>query len=301
MQQFQRSLALDHNSDETLRSLAAAYQKQGKASAAEDAYRKAVSLRPNYWGVYSAFGWFYYNQARYADAAGMFKKSIQLAPLNHSGYYNLGAMYLLLGQYQKAVDALKQSIALRPTADAHGNLGTVYFYMRRYSDSAESLQQALKIDPKDWLNWGNLGDTLFQIPARRTEARSAYQKAIELAKARLEVNPRDASALAFTADYYAMLDQEGQAREQLARALETAPMDADVLFRAAILYNHFGDTEKTLDFLGKSVAAGYSRTVIRDTPDFDRLKDDRRFRALIAGAYPGTTWTPGSGQVFTPS
>jgi len=301
VQQFQRSLDLDHNSDETLRFLAAAYQKQGKASAAEDAYRKAVSLRPNYWGVYSAFGWFYYNQARYADAAGMFKKSIQLAPLNHSGYYNLGAMYLLLGQYQKAVDALKQSIALRPTADAHGNLGTVYFYMRRYSDSAESLQQALKIDPKDWLNWGNLGDTLFQIPARRTEARSAYQKAIELAKARLEVNPRDASTLAFTADYYAMLDQEGQAREQLARALETAPMDADVLFRAAILYNHFGDTEKTLDFLGKSVSAGYSRTVIRDTPDFDRLKDDRRFRALIAGAYPGTTWTPGSGQVFTPS
>jgi eukaryotic-like serine/threonine-protein kinase len=283
VQQFQRSLDLDHTSDETLRSLAAAYQKQGKASAAEDAYRRAVSLRPNYWGVYGAFGWFYYNQARYADAAGMFKKSIQLAPLNHSGYYNLGAMYLLLGQYQKAVEALKQSIALRPTADAHGNLGTVYFYMRRYPDSADSLLQALKIDPKDWLNWGNLGDTLFQIPARRAEARSAYQKAIELAKARLEVNPRDASTLAFTADYYAMLDQEDQAREQLARALETAPADADVLFRAAILYNHFGDTEKTLDFLGKSVAAGYSRTVIRDTPDFDRLKDDRRFRALFVG------------------
>jgi serine/threonine-protein kinase len=62
--QFQRSLDLDHNSDETLRSLAAAYQKLGKASAAEEAYRKAISLRPNYWGVYNAFGTFYYNQAR---------------------------------------------------------------------------------------------------------------------------------------------------------------------------------------------------------------------------------------------
>jgi eukaryotic-like serine/threonine-protein kinase len=281
VQQFQRSLDLDHNSDETLRSLAAAYQKLGKASAAEDAYRKAISLRPNYWGVYSAFGTFYYSQARYADAAGMFKKSIQLAPLNYNGYSNLGAIYLLLGQYKEAVEALKQSIALRSTAESYGNLGTVYFYMRRYSDSVDSLQQALKIDPKDWLNWGNLGDTLFQIPARRAEARSAYQKAIELAQARLEVNPRDAFTLAFTADYYAMLDQERQARDQLTRALETAPADADVLFRAAILYNHFGDTEKTLDFLGKSVSAGYSRTVIRDTPDFDHLKDDRRFRALL--------------------
>jgi serine/threonine protein kinase/Tfp pilus assembly protein PilF len=76
--QFQRSLDLDHNSDETLRSLAAAYQKLGKASAAERAYRKAISLRPNYWGVYNAFGTFYYNQARYADAVAMFKKAIQL-------------------------------------------------------------------------------------------------------------------------------------------------------------------------------------------------------------------------------
>jgi serine/threonine-protein kinase len=116
--QFQRSLDLDHNSDETLRSLAAAYQKLGNASAAEEAYRKAISLRPNYWGVYNAFGTFYYNQARYADAVAMFKKAIQLAPLSYNGYSNLGAMYLLLGQYGEAVEALKQSIALRPTANS---------------------------------------------------------------------------------------------------------------------------------------------------------------------------------------
>ena len=281
VEQFQRSLDLDHNSDETLGSLADAYQKLGKASAAESAYRKAVSLRPNYWGVYSAFGAFYFHQVRYSDAAGMFKKAIQLAPLNYSGYLNLGAVYSQLGEYQEAVEALKQSIALRPTFVAYGNLGAVYFYMRRYSDSAESLQEALKIDPKDWQNWGNLGDTLFQVPARRAEAMSAYKKAIELAKTRLEVNPRDAYTLAFTADYYAMLDQERQAKEELARALELAPADADVLFRAAILHNHFADTEKTLVYLGKAVAAGYSPTVIRDTPDFDHLKDEPRYLRLL--------------------
>jgi serine/threonine protein kinase/tetratricopeptide (TPR) repeat protein len=283
VQQFQRSLDLDHNNDEALRSLAAAYQKLGNAPAAEEAYRKAISLRPNYWGVYSAFGTFYYNQARYSDAVGMFNKTIELAPLYYNGYSNLGAMYLLLGKYPEAVKALTRSIALRPTADSYGNLGTVYFYMRRYADSADSLQQALKIDPNDWLNWGNLGDTLFQIPARRAEAKSAYQKAIDLANARLEVNPRDALTLAFTADYCAVLDREVQAREKLARALETTPSDADVLFRAAILYNQFGNSDKTLDFLTKSVAAGYSRTVIRDTPDFDRLKGEQRFQALLAG------------------
>ena len=177
--------------------------------------------------------------------------------------------------------AFQQSIAVRPNFEAYGNLGAVYFYLRRYSDSAESVQQALKIDPKDWLNWGNLGDALYQIPARRSEARNAYQKAIDLAQARLEVNPRDAYILAFTADYHSMLDQERPAREDLARALAAEPTNADVLFRAAILYNHFGDTEKTLDFLAKAIAAGSSKAVIRDTPDFDHFANDARFRNLI--------------------
>jgi tetratricopeptide (TPR) repeat protein len=281
IEQFQRSLDLDHTSDETLRMLAAAYQKQGKASAAEEAYRKAISLRPTYWLVYSAFGTFYYNQARYLDAAAMFQKSIKLAPLNPRGYSNLGGIYLLLGRYGEAVEALKQSIALRPTVEAQGNLATGYFYMRRYADSAEVLQQALKVDDQDWLNWGNLADTLYQIPSRREEAMSAYRRAIERAKARLEVNPRDAGILAFTADYYAMLGQGKEAREQLAQALELTSTDADVLFRAAILHNHFGDTEKTIEYLDKAVAAGFSPTVIRDTPDFDYLRGDKRYRRLL--------------------
>ena len=281
VEQYQRSLALDRNSDETLRLLAEAYQKQGKTSAAEEAYRKAVSLRPNYWDVYNALGTFYYNQARYADAEAMFQKAIKLAPLNFRGYSNMGAIYLLLGRYEEAVTALQQSSALRPSFESFGNLGAAYFYMRRYQESAENLQRGLALDDKDWLNWGNLGDTLYQIPSRRQDALAAYRKAIELAQARLEVNPKDSFSLAFTADYYAILDQEQKARAQLTRALEIAPKDAEVLFRAAILQNYFADADKTIEFLNKSVAAGYSRTVIRDTPDFDHLKNDPRFRALL--------------------
>ena len=281
VQEFQRSLELDHNSDATLRSLAAAYQKIGKAAAAEDAYRKALSLRPNYWGVYSAFGIFYFDEARYTEALKMFKQAIKLAPRNYNGYLNLGATYSQLGEYPETVEAFNQSIALQPSPIAYGNLGAAYFYMRRYADSAESLEQALKMDPADWQNWGNLGDTLFQIPTRRAEAKEAYRRAIELAEKRLQVNPRDASILAFSADYYAMLDQKLEATDMLARALQIAPADPDVQFRAAILYNHFGDREKTIDSLTKSVTAGYSRSVIRATPDFDHLYDDREFRALI--------------------
>jgi len=281
VQEFQRSLDLDHNSDETLRLLADSYEKQGKVSEAEQVYQKAVQIRSNYWRVYSAFGAFYFERGRYLDAERLFQQAIKLAPLNVRGYSNLGATYLYMGQYQAGVQALQQGIKLRPTYESYGNLGACLFYMRRYEEAARTLREAVKIDANDSLNWGNLGDTLYQIPARRQEARDAYRKAIVLAKARLEINPKDGFVLAFMADYHAMLDDEQQARNDLQRALEIAPADAEVLFRAAILYNHFADREKTLEFLEKSAAAGYSRTVIRDTPDFDWLRQEPRYRSLM--------------------
>jgi tetratricopeptide (TPR) repeat protein len=179
------------------------------------------------------------------------------------------------------VESLKYSISLRPTLEAYGNLGAVYFYLRRYAESADVLQQAIKINSNDWLNWGNLGDTLYQIPSRLSEAKAAYQKAIDLAQTRLEVNPRDGYTLAFSADYSAMLDQESKAKEKIARALEVSPKDPEVLFRAAVVFNHFKDETKALSFLGKAVAEGYSRTAIRDTPDFDHFKADPRFRSVV--------------------
>jgi serine/threonine protein kinase/tetratricopeptide (TPR) repeat protein len=282
VKELEHSLDLDHLSDETLRLLAAAYQKTGNPAAAEAAFRNAVSLRPNYWAVYSAFGTFYASQGRYEDAAERFRKAVQFAPLNYRGYSNLGGIYLYLGRYPEAVEELKQSIALRPSVESYINLGTAYFYLRRYGEAEQILQQAVQIDDKDWLNWGNLADTLYQIPSRSAEATRAYGKAIERANAQLELNPRDATILAFAADYYAMVNEEKPAREHLARALALTSNDPDVLFRAAILYNHFGDTAKALDSLEKAVAAGCSRNVIRDTPDFDHLKSDPRFRSLLA-------------------
>ncbi len=281
VQQLQSSLDLDHTSDETLRLLALAYQKMGNTEAAEATFRKAVSLRPNYWGVYTAFGTFYYREARYREAAQMFQKATELAPLNYRGYSNLGGIYLLLGQYQPAVEQLQRSVVLRPTAESYGNLATAYYYLRSYDEAAANLRLALNIDDKDWLNWGNLGDTLYQIPAHRAEAITAYNRAIQLVEARLEVNPNDANMLAYVADYYGMAGRKDAAQKSLTTALQLEPKDADVLFRAAILHNHFGDAERAIADLEKAVAQGFSRNLVRDTPDFDHLRNDSRFIALL--------------------
>ena len=57
-----------------------------------------------------------------------------------------------------------------------------------------------------------------------------------------------------------------------------------MLFRSSLAYNHFGETEHTLEMLKKAVEERYSRTIIRDVPDFGALREDPRFQAVINGA-----------------
>jgi len=281
-EQFQRAVDLDQNSEVAFLGLADSYQKLGNLPAAEAAYKKAIGLRPNYWGVYSWLGAFYYSQARYSEAAEMFRKVTELAPDNYRGYSNLGGIYLLQGRYEDAISQSKRSIGLRPNSDAYSNLGAAYFALHRFADAAQSFEQGTRLDDRNSTNWGNLGDALYWTPGRRSEAAAAYKKAITLVRAQLEVNPRDATLWVMAADYYAMLDQKAQALDSLQRAVEVAPADPDVAFRAAIVYNHFGDTNRSLVWLKKAVDAGFSRSSIRDLPDFDALQGNPRFRALIA-------------------
>jgi serine/threonine-protein kinase len=278
--EFKRAVALDSNRDNALRGLADAYEKLGDVSAAEAAYQQAIALRPQYWAGYNSLGSFYFRQSRYADAVQMFQRVVELTPENFQGYSNLGALLVAQGQYSKSIQALERSIEIRPTLEAYSNLGGAYFALRRFADAAQMYQQGLNLDDRDSLIWGNLGDALYWTPGRRTEAAVAYRKAISRAVAKLKVNPRDATLLAFVATYNAMVGDKVAALSEVQRAVELAPTDADVRFRAALVYNHFGDTEQTLSSLEKAIAAGYPPSAIRDTPDFDHLRDNHLVQAL---------------------
>jgi len=283
--EFQKALAADGNQINALRGLADADQKLGKLTAAEAAYRQTIQLRPQYWAGYNWLGAFYFNQARYTDAVQMFERVVKLAPQNFQGYYNLGAAFAIQGKYTESIQVLKRSIELRPTLEAYSNLGTALFDLRRFSEAAQMFQEGLKLnDYRDSLTWGNLGDALYWAPGRREEAAAAYRKAISISDSKMKINSRDAVGLAFRATYHAMVGDKPDALSDVQKALQLAPKDAEVNFRAALVYNQLGDTERCLSSLEKAVASGYPVSAIRDTPDFDHLRDYPRIRALFRTA-----------------
>jgi serine/threonine protein kinase/Tfp pilus assembly protein PilF len=282
--QFQKATVLDPTSDEAFRGLADVYQKLNKPSEAEATFRKAISLRPQYWAGYSWLGSFYWEQGRYDDSAKMFKEVINLMPDNFRGYSNLGGIYVLQGHYQDAIPVLEKSVSIRPTVEVYDNLGDAYFSMREFPKAVHNFEEGLKFDKNSWLSWGNLGDAYYWAPGKRLQAGNAYREAIRLADEKLRVDPRDARTWAFRATYQAMTDNKQGAFVSLQKALSLEPARPSVQFRAAIVYNHFGDADRTLQSLQKARASGLPASLIGDTPDFDHLRTDPRFQAILPGA-----------------
>ncbi len=281
--EFQRALTLEPTNDDALGGLASAYEKLNKLADAEKTYLRAINLRPEYWANYNWLGTFYSQQSRLDEAAKMFNRVVALAPDSFLGYSNLGGVYLRQGRYQEAEVTLRRSVSIRPTAIAYSNLTNAYYYLRRFTDEARTLEQALRLDDSDYEIWGNLGVAYYWAPGEHAKATKTFEKAIAMAQERLRVNPRDANVLQDIADYNAMLGNKSVSLDYLNRAFSLTPADPLLLLDAASIYNQFGDTERAVLWLQKALAAGISPSMVRDTPDFDSLRNDPRYQQIMRG------------------
>ena len=97
------------------------------------------------------------------------------------------------------------------------------------------------------------------------------------------MNPRDGFTLAYRATYLAMTDQKDEALVSLQSAVSLSPKDPDVRFRGALVYNHLGDTDQTLAWLQQALSLGVVAASVRNTPDFDHLREDARLQQLLKG------------------
>jgi len=281
VEEFGKALKGEPNRDDTFRGLASAYERLGRLGEAEATYRRAIALRPEYWAGYNGLGAFYLAHARYAEAAGMFGEVVKLVPDSFAGYNNLCWADLMQGLYPETIAMCQRSISIRGTAPAYSNLATAYFFQKQFSEAARTYQQALKFDERNYLLWGNLGDAYSWIPGEHERAREAYRRAIALANEQLHVNRRDARALGFLAWYQAAIGDKPAALANVQRGLRLAPQDSELLFNVALVYNQIGDSRQTFDWLEKARAAGFSSSILRDTPNFDSLRSNSRFQQIL--------------------
>ncbi len=281
--EFEQAVRMDPTSDDAYRGLASAYEHLDRYADSEKTYRKAIELRPHYWAGYNWLGTFLFRRGRYAEAITMFAQVTMLAPDSFRGYNNLGAVYVATGQYREAIPVLEKSVRMRPAPDSYSNLGTAYFYQHDYPAAARAYRLALQSDEGSYPLWGNLGDALYWGTTTREESREAYRKAIALADQALKVNPRNPTAASYKALYHAMLGERNAALEWRDKAAALAPQDAEVLFNAALVSEQLGERAAAVAWAAKSVSAGYSRDLLRNSPNLEDLKSSPAFQNLLQG------------------
>jgi eukaryotic-like serine/threonine-protein kinase len=281
--EYRNAIELDPTSNDGYVGLAIAYAKLNRLSDAEHTYQQAINLSPNSKLAYQELGIFYLQQAEYAKAAGVFQQAIRVAPENYTTYSDLGVAYLLLGNETAAITALETSLKLRPTAGAYANLGTAYYQSRRFAQAANNYHQAIKFSDRDPELWGNLASALL-YDGQRAQAMDAFRKQLELLKEQLKVNPQDADRQADIASCYAILGDKENAVAHLSRSIELGHSNKDVLFYAAVVYNDLGETGVALEWLQKALTAGYSASMVRDSPSFDNLRNNPQFQQLLSHA-----------------
>lgn len=282
-QEYQKAIQLDPGSERAWVGLADAYTRLNRISDAENTWRRAIAANPNSTFVLQQLAIFYLQQAQYAKAAGLFEKVLSLAPESFIDYSNLGAADLYLGNYPAAIAAFQQSLRLRPAPGAYSNLGTAYYQARNFTQAARYYELALRYNTRDPDLWGNLADA-YHFSNQQPKAMDAWRRQLPLLAGELQINPRDAQLQGEIASCYAGLGNQPEADAHLALSLEYGRDDKDLLFNAAVVYNDLGETGDALEWLHKSLLAGYSATIVRDSPEFDNLRGNPQFQQLLSRA-----------------
>jgi len=280
-QEFQRAVVMNPKLETAYYGLAMTYKAQDRLQESEDLFRYTVDLEPGYWGTHLALGNYYLEFGQPADAIPSFRRVTELNPEYALGYNNLGAALYNSGDLAAGEAAYLKSLDIAPSEFALSNMGSVYYNTGRFESAVDMFERAVDYTPNDYRNWGRLAFAQRFVPGREQDAGENFRAAISLAKKALDINPKDWRALAYLASYYANVGDEEQSQSTLEQALALGPNDPHVHYFGAVSRVALGDPEGALRFLQQASRLGYATNAIASDPDFEQLRDEERFKALL--------------------
>lgn len=127
-------------------SLGKTYDAKGSLEEAEDHYKTALDLAPDYVEAINGLGLVYYERGLFAAAEREFKRALSIRPdsLVHT---NLGMAYFKTGRLEEAQAEYLAALRLRPdNLDARNNLGLLYDAMGRLGEAEREFKNVLRID-----------------------------------------------------------------------------------------------------------------------------------------------------------
>lgn len=155
------------------------YDKR-KLVQAEEAYKKAITIKPSYAEAYYNLGVLLYHEERVRESEKSFRKTIQLDPTNAHAWYNLGLLLEDQKKYLESEKAYRETVRLQAdNANAWYNLALLLDDLDKTAESEQALRESIRLQPNYAEAWNNLGVILYE-QHKYEEAEQAYREALRL-------------------------------------------------------------------------------------------------------------------------
>ncbi|HYV86107.1 MAG TPA: protein kinase [Patescibacteria group bacterium] len=261
-------------------------------NAARENFLRAIELDPKYVKAWSGVTWtagFLYmyvestpenlKQAQHASAT-----ALALAPGSADAHAARGLTLMLSRQYDAADQEFATALSIEPrNYEAHYFRARGYFTQGKLEEAAREFKAAMDARPEDYQSVALYVTVLSGIKGREKEVREALQHAVELTRARLEVEPDDVRASYMGGGALVQLGQVEEGLAMVQRAVAIDPSDPGTLYNAACNYARAGRSGEAIDYLERSIANGFAQKdwILHDS-DLDSLRDKPRFKQLLA-------------------
>ena len=116
--------------------------------AAEEAFRKAIELRPDWKWAYNQLGIVLHSNGKTKESEAMFRKAIDLDPKWGRPHNDLAILLRLEGRLEEAEKEAKRSLELEPESVAgYNNYGNLLVAVDRYEEAESAYRRAIELEP----------------------------------------------------------------------------------------------------------------------------------------------------------
>lgn len=284
LQYLERADLLDKDNPLILESRMRVLRSMGNTEAMNSEVQRALELHPDVpiFHSYAARRFVAKNDLENAERQA--KLAMDLDPENPWVYSSMAHILYLQNKTTDAIKTVQSGLEVQETATLYNNLGTYLFFQGYYDLAASAFEKTLELEGNshDPLSWANLGDAYRWIPGKKVLSSQNYNRAIQLWKEGLERSPDNITLKTRVALYNAKLKSGGKPEELLNEISNSDDLESIVYYRMLVTAELWGDRQRAINLLKKSINSGYPLNEIRNDPELKALREDQSYHLIVS-------------------
>jgi TolB-like protein/Flp pilus assembly protein TadD len=272
------------------------HQRRGETlDAAEDMYRRAIALDPNYALAYAGLADCSVFRAQdqgggeeaVAQADASSKRALELDPNSAEAHASRGLTLSHQHRYEEANREFREAMRLDPTLyEAPYFFGRTLQSEGKLEEAAKMYERAVSIRPDEYQTLSYLA-MAFQSLGDKEKLLETSARMVKAAERAIMLNPGDSRAYYLGAINLERLGESAKALDWANRALKLDPTHPVMLYNLACFHSVAGRVDVAIDHVERALDLGFlhKEWYLTDS-DLGNIRDLPRFKTLIAERFP---------------